>query len=44
VVILIFLLKLKKITFNRLFATIASAKQKIHDKFTRKSTKTTDSP
>ena len=44
VVILIFLLNLKKITFNRLFATIASAKQKIHDKFTRKSTKTTDSP
>jgi len=33
------LIKLKKITFKRLFATIASSRQKIHDRFTKKTTK-----
>jgi hypothetical protein len=40
----IILIKLKKIRFTRLFATIASVKQKLYDRFTKKPTQDTTNP
>jgi hypothetical protein len=44
IVIFIILVRLKKITFNRLFATIASAKQKIYGRFIKKASKIENKP
>lgn len=44
VVIIIVLIRLKKITFNRLFATIALVRQKIYDRFDKKTSKIEDKP
>lgn len=44
VVIIFILIRIKKITFGRLFGTITLVKQKIHDKFSRKTTKNPDIP
>jgi hypothetical protein len=38
IIVMIVLIKLKKITFNKLFATIASAKHYIHERFIKKPT------
>ncbi len=44
IIIIFILIKLKKITFNRLFGTIAHAKQKINEKFSGKTGKNQNSP
>lgn len=42
IVIIVLMIRLKKITFSKIFATIATVKRKIHDRFTKKTTKDKD--
>jgi hypothetical protein len=44
IIVIGILIKLKKITFNKIFATIASRKQKIHERFSKKTTQDKSNP
>jgi len=44
IIMTVALIKLRKITFGRLFATIASTRQKIHERFTKKHSENKNNP